>query len=192
MFYLTKEEAIDNDPSLALYKSVDPKPCKHSRKREKVPYSKEDYRVYEKILPTAKTINDYKQVQEIHQEQRAALALKSADNHVKVTLHYDTTSRSNIDGEWPSLILIFSDKQRFKLRPLFFAYEDRVQIIRLIVETYNRLAAAINTEDDPCSVKFLWEKTTSLMTDSVSKNLHIGEGVAEKLDSNHHPIIFAL
>ena len=63
---------------------------------------------------------------------------------MKVTLHFDTTSRSKIDGDWPCLILIFSDKRRFPLRPIFFAYEDRAQIIRLIVETYNRLAATIN------------------------------------------------
>ena len=79
--------------------------------------------------------------------------------------------------------MIFSDKHQFLLRPIFFAYEDRAQIIHLIVETYNRLAATINTDEDLISAKMIWEKTTVVMTDSVSKNLKIGKGVAETLQS---------
>ena len=73
------------------------------------------------------------------------------------------------------------------MRPLFFAYEDRAQFIRLIVETYKRLAATINAEELAISAKLLWEKTTSIMTDSVTKNLYIGDGVAEVLQSSHIP-----
>ena len=45
----------------------------------------------------------------------------------RVTLHYDTTSRSRIDGEWPALILNLLDKdpekcKMVRLRALFFAY----------------------------------------------------------------------
>ena len=55
----------------------------------------------------------------------------------KVTLHFDTTSRSRIDGEWPSLILNFKsdveeDNQMIMLRALFFAFEDREQITKLV------------------------------------------------------------
>ena len=58
----------------------------------------------------------------------------------------------------------FSDKCRFSLRALFFAYEDHAQIIRLIVETYKRLAATKNAEVLAISAKLLWKKTTSIMT----------------------------
>ena len=186
-FYLSKEEAIANDPSLEEYRSEDPKPAKRLRSKEKVPLTQNDYKVYKNILPSARTVNDFKQVLAIQHEQEAASALRTIKEGTKVTLHFDATSRSKIDGDWPALILIFSDKQRFPLRPLFFAYEDRAQIIRLIIETYQRLAATINTPNDPCSVKTLWEKTTSLMTDSVSKNLQIGEGVAKEIESRHVP-----
>ena len=198
-YYLTKEEAIEKDESLQLLLKdqeepikPQPKPPKrlkvstdHSVKR---PHSAIDYKVYEFVLPVCKVLNDHKHVLAIHHEKDAAIALNGIQNGIKVTLHYDSTSRSQIDGDWPCLIFIFSNKVRFSLRPLFFAYEDRAQIIRLIVETFKRLAATINTIDYPISPKILWEKTTATMTDSVSKNHHIGDGVAEVLESNHIPI----
>ena len=142
------------------------------------------------MLPSTKSLNNHKQVLAIQHEKEAATALYMIQPGTKVTLHFDTTSRSKIDGDWPCLILIFSDKRRYPLRPIFFPYEDRPQIVRLIVETYNRLAATIDTDEHPVSAKMLWEKTTALMTDSVSKNLIIGEGVAENLQSLHVPIHF--
>ena len=71
------------------------------------------------------------------QEIDAANALKNKSNDTKVTLHYDTTSRSRIPGEWPGLILNFLDKdpsvcKMFTLRALTFAYEDRDQIAKLV------------------------------------------------------------
>ena len=59
-------------------------------------------------------------------------------------VHYDTTTTSSIDGDWPSLILRFSDGQEHRLRPLFFAYEDRKQIVELFVETLKRLSACVS------------------------------------------------
>ena len=50
------------------------------------------------------------------------------------------------------------------------------QIICLIVETYNKLAASINVDEHPLSTQIFWEKATVIMTDSVSKNLKISEG----------------
>ena len=200
-YFLSADEAIEKDPSLAAYREenqkdvsfvVEPTSSTPRRpKSSKAKYkargnSKDDYKVYENVIPSARTLNDFKQVLAIQHEQSAATALNEIAPSVKVTLHYDTTSRSNIDGDWPALILIFSDRQRFPLRPLFFAYEDRVQIIRLIVETYKRLAATLNLFG--VTSKSLWEKTTALMTDSVEKNLKIGEGVAEKLQSNIVPL----
>ena len=66
----------------------------------------------------------------------AATALNQIESGIKVTLHFDATSRSKIEGDRPCLILIFSDTCQFPLQPLFFADEDHAQIIRLIVETY--------------------------------------------------------
>ena len=49
------------------------------------------------------------------------------------------------------------------------------------------MAATINAEELAISAKLLWEKTTSIMADSVSKNLQIGDGVAKVLQSSHIP-----
>ena len=146
----------------------------------------EDWRVYEYVLPSAKVQVDYKQGKAIQQEREAAMALYLKPDGVKSTLHYDTTSRSQIDGDWPALILIFSDKRRFSLRPLFFAYEDRENIIRLFVETYRRIASATPVAD-VISATCLWQKTDSIMTDSVSKNLGIEKEVTALLGSSLPP-----
>ena len=103
-------------------------------KQSKRPVSKADYQKYKYVLPSAQTIANYKYLQASEIECDAAVALLDKNETVKVTLHYDTTSRNSIDGEWPSLILHFSDGQNFHLRPLFYAYEDRNQITNLIVE----------------------------------------------------------
>ena len=105
-------------------------------------------------------------------------------------LHYDTTSRSHIEGDWPSLMFNFKDKdplecRMISLRPLFFAYEDREQIISLIVESLKRLSVAANKLNVTASN--LWEKIDPIMTDAVSKNLKIEDGVAEALQSRNVP-----
>jgi hypothetical protein len=71
------------------------------------------------------------------------------------------------------------------LRPLFFAFENRNQIARLIVETLKRLAA---TTEGKYSAKILWETFDAIMTDSVSKNLQIEIEVAKVLQSDHIPL----
>ena len=98
------------------------------------PVSARDYESYEYVLPSARTISDYKQMQVSQVERDAAIALRSKDENVKSTLHYETTTPKTIDGEWPAIILYFSDE--YVLRPLFFAYEDCKQIAELLVETY--------------------------------------------------------
>ena len=84
----------------------------------------------------------------------------------------------------------FKDKdplecRMISLRPLFFAYEDREQIISLIVESLKRLSVAANKLDVTASN--LWEKIDAIMTDAVSKNLKIEDGVGEALPSRHVP-----
>ena len=143
---------------------------------------------YDNVLPSSSTIREYKQLQASQVEQRAALALLNKSPSVKSTLHYDTTSRSSIKGEWPAILLNFSNGQEFVLRPLFLAYEDRNNITLLLAETYYRLADALsiylNKVIEPVK---LWEQTTAIMTDSVSKNLGIEKLIAASLNSQHIP-----
>ena len=72
----------------------------------KVPKTSKDYSdLYKYILPSSRTILKYKHLQATQEETDAGVALFNNTKPSKVTLHYDTTSRSNSDGEWPSLIL---------------------------------------------------------------------------------------
>ena len=52
-------------------------------------------------------------------DRDADISLGSKPDDMKSVLHYDTTSRNKIDGEWPSIILSFSDGRDFELRPFF-------------------------------------------------------------------------
>ena len=100
---------------------------------------------------------------------------------VKYTLHYDTTSQCKIDGGWSSIILSFSNKKRFALRPLFFAFEDRALLDCLqkqfIVSAKNFGRKNFGNKVSP---KELWEKTSIIMTDSAEKNLHVAKVIPEK------------
>ena len=119
-------------------------------------------------------------------ERDAGLTLLHRPANTKSMLHYDTTSRCQIDGEWPSIILSFSDGTDFELRPLFSANEDREQIVLLIVENIKRLSVAATGSDE--SAKKLWENLFALMTDSVSKNLKIEDGISEYFGPTYKPI----
>ena len=70
---------------------------------QKTPVNSEDYAVYKHVLPSAKTITDYKQLFAIQEEKDAATTYNMLDG-IKCTLHYDTTQRCKIDGEWPAII----------------------------------------------------------------------------------------
>ena len=147
-----------------------------------------NYDDYDDIIPSAKAIRKYKGLQATQEEVNAAVELynKGPDNNV--TFHFDTTSRNNIDGEWPALILNFSKGKRHTLRPVYFAYEDKENITELIYETYQRLAIAAELKlSKEISGKDLWEKTDNIMTDTVNKNLGIGKVIAQKLHSDHIP-----
>ena len=71
----------------------------------------------------------------IQKARDAGLALLYRPANSKSKLHYNTTSRYQTDREWPSIILIFYDGTDFELHPLFFAYEDKEQMVLLMVET---------------------------------------------------------
>ena len=67
-------------------------------------------------------------------------------------------------------------------------HEDRDNIVRLIIETYDRLAlAATIMSTKSVSSLYLWKMTNSIMTDAVNKNLLIEDGVAEKLGTDYKP-----
>ena len=161
-----------------------------SDKNRGAPRSQEEYKAYKKVLPSAKVVNLYKHKKALYQEILAAKSLIDKAETTKVTLHYDTTSRSRIDGEWPCLILNFMDdvhpenSQFLRLRPLHFAFENREQIVKLVIETFNRLSAAVSGLK---SAKELWEQVAAFMTDAVSKNLKVEIEVAAQLGSNHIP-----
>ena len=76
----------------------------------------------------------------VQPEADAANALFTMPSNVQYTLHYCTTSLCKIDGEWPSIIFSFSEKQQYVLGPIDFAYENCTQIISLLLETYKQLA----------------------------------------------------
>ena len=127
--------------------------------KKKSLFSQEQYRAYENILPTAKTIIGFELNMKIQNEKDVALALKNMKTGDKCTLHFDSTQRSKIDGDWSSLILIFSRKRQFSLKSLFFAYEDKQNLVRLIVETYKCLALKLLVGEEFVTPRELLVKT---------------------------------
>ena len=91
-----------------------------------------------------------------------------------------------IDGDWPYLILNirstpnFSNK--FTLPSLFFPFEDRQSISKLIVATFYRLSVTVGT-----TPKIIWELIGGFMTESVTRNLQVKHLVPEELGSDHIP-----
>ena len=74
--------------------------------RLEVPISVQDYAVNENVLPSPRVLNDHKHVLAIQHEE-AATALNQIESGIKVTLNFDATSRSKIDGDWLCLMLVF-------------------------------------------------------------------------------------
>ena len=155
---------------------------------KKAPVTAEQYENYSFVLPSIHTKTDYKQCQSSQMKKEAANHLLNKESNVKATVHFDSTSHSTIDGEWPSLIIIFSNSQEFRLRPLLFAYEDQDQITELFVETLKRLSVSANLfENVSTTPATMWEKVNSLMTDPVKTNLGIEGTIPNALGSSHHP-----
>ena len=125
-------------------------------------------------------------------KRNAAIALYQKPDNVKRIMHYGTTSWSSIDGEWPSIILKLSSGQEYRLRSLFFAYEDREQITNLFIETCKRLSlilnAITNNLSSPITPAALWHKTDALMIDAVTTNLKIEDNIATALGITYKPM----
>ena len=132
--YFLNIEEVPNDQSDEDFEPVPKCPKK--------PVTKENCKEFAYVLPSTRTIADYKHLQASEIECDAGVSLAKKESSIKVTLHYDTTSTNSVNDEWPNLILNFSDKHKFCLRPLFFAYKDKEQITKLIVETFKCLTAA--------------------------------------------------
>ena len=190
-YYLTPDEQQKFEPSLASIIEAEEESNDAEMKEppSKMPRTAEDYENYKNVIPSTKVCGDYKHEKALKQEVIGGRALANLEEGTRVTLHFDTTGRSRIDGEWPSLILNFLNDIKDKckmvnLRALFFAYEDREMIVKLFVETLERLSVATGRKSSP---KELWENIYAIMTDAVTKNLKIEEFVAERLNSTHIP-----
>ena len=152
----------------------------------KKPRKADEYAFYNDVFPGNKTIVNFKHSQSLHHEVEAAKALINKNKSSKAILHFDTTKRSRVEGDWASLILDIQSppncSQPFVLRPLYFALETKENIAKLIVETLYRLSITISS-----TPAVLWEMLDGFMTDSVSKNLDVEKIVAGKLGSNYIP-----
>ena len=132
------------------------------KKPRKVPRSKVDYEHYTYILLSARAISDYNYMQSSQVELNAVKAVYCKESCRKCTLHYDSTQQNSIAGDWPTLILVFSDGSEYRLCSPFFAYKDYQQIPNLIVETYKRLAAGSMTCDSDVTTALLWKNAMLL------------------------------
>ena len=120
-YYLSAAEQKRFEPQLQVIDEEDEPP--HPKRVR----TKEEYEAYKYVLPSEKVVGTFKHDKSLHQEIMAGEALGNIDAGTKVTLHFDTTSRSRIEGEWPALILNFLSEnpkncKMVNLRSLFFAH----------------------------------------------------------------------
>ena len=106
---------------------------KHPKYVTKKPRNADDYALYSDVFPDKKSIVNYKHSQSLQREVDAANALINKNKSSKAILHFDTTKRSRIEGDWVSLILNIRSapncSQIFVLRPLYFALETKENIV---------------------------------------------------------------
>lgn len=104
------------------------------------------------------------------------MIVNAPDDEV-ISIMYDTTTRKQIEGEWIAFLIYFGKQNiTLRLRSLPFLFEDRDNIVALFVEQISRLAMLVDVHPTE-----IWKKISSIMTDSVSKNLKIGERIADIL-----------
>lgn len=144
--------------------------------------SSANYAQFENVIASYASIFKFKHIMAIGYEVSAATTLIEKRDKFKAVLLFDFTHRKNLRGEWPALILKVGEVETY-LRPLSLTTETRETIADLIVEELNRLAIM-----KKCTKQDMWCKIDALMSDSVSKNWHVAEIVAERLDSSHIPL----
>ena len=177
-YYLSPDEVPTED-----LETSDINPPEHHKSGSKVPRSKQDYIKYQDVLPSHKSVDHMKHLMAIQEERNAALALIDAMPDEVATMKYDTTSRRRLKGEWPSIIVKSSTGKKYRLRSLHMSHEDRQNIVQLFITILGRLAIASGVDK-----KLIWSKIGAIMTDSVSKNLEIGNMIAASLSSLHIPL----
>ena len=157
-------------------------------KKEALGLPKEERVESDDVLPSRPTIEAHRGLLAAQQEANTGISLFNAGEDDKPSVYYDTTTRNNVDGDWLSLILEVRGVM-YDLRSIAYAYEDRDNIARIIVESLKRIAAAASAAlRVDITAKQLWEKITFLSSDAVSKNHFIGKQVAQLLESEHEPI----
>lgn len=150
------------------------------------PRTSDDFEKYKNHIPSESVL--YKRLHQMamQREFECAQAMITAPPTTKITIGFDTTQRAHLKHEWVSFVVHFSDRtEKFRLRPLFLAYEDRDNTVNIFVEQIKRLStlASVNPEE-------IWRKVYAIMTDSVRKMLEIEKLIAEKLESYHIPLHF--
>ena len=96
----------------------------------------------------------------------------------KSTPHYDTTSLSQVDDDYPVLILTFSDKGDYNSG--FFGIQDQQNVVTFIVETYEGSVATIIFANS-IPPKDIQQKTGSITTHFANKNLFITQAVSSAI-----------
>ena len=130
---------------------------------KRAPLTSAEYENYTYVVASARTISKYKQLQASEVERAAAMALFNKQLGTK-------------------------QPTELRLRPIYFAYEDRNQIIDLFIECLTRLSIimSISTERDTTPGD-MWSKVDAVMTDAVAKNLEIEKVIPLKIGSQHQP-----
>ena len=101
-----------------------------------IPVLKKDLKNYTYVIPSSHTIADYKQIRASEMETMAAKALYKKEDEVKSFVHFDTTSRSSIDGDWPFIILRTSNGEEFRLR-LFLHLKIKIKSLIFLLKSLN-------------------------------------------------------
>ena len=83
---------------------IDPKE-KNPEHQAKRPKNNADYYDYKDVFPSNKTIAYFKHDISLKREFECATSLKMKREETKAILHFDTTKRCRIEGDWPSLII---------------------------------------------------------------------------------------
>lgn len=116
----------------------------------------------------------------IQKKRNTALTILDTIPSGVVIVHYDSTTRNRLNGDWSWLIIKMSNWKKFRLRSLNKAIEDRKKIVNYSLASLSRLALTINYNKEE-----LWMKITAVVTDSVEKNLKIEGLIAVSLSSKH-------
>ena len=136
------------------------------------------FEVSKDVLPSIKTISRIKHLMAIKQESNIALALLDTMPSDVVTVHYNTTTRERLNGEWPSVIIKMSNGKKFKFHSINMAIEYRKKTVNLFLASLSGLALTAN-----CNKEELWKKIRAVTTDSVENNLRIEGLIAASLSS---------